>query len=127
MDETDEKKLADLDKYLSKEARNQSYYDLLTSLSNKLQRRVLDIIKTLEFDRTSSAKSILVAIDYFKASNGKIGSSAPRDFLTKTEDTLIFEEENINSPLYKCLLFFYLAASLKSSGLTLVYSYRFPI
>jgi TnpA family transposase len=125
MDETDENKLAEFDQYLSNEVRNQSYYDLLASLSNKLQRRVSGIIKTLEFDRSSSSKSILVAIDYFKACDGKIGSSAPRDFLTKTEDALIFGEENINSPLYKCLLFFHLAASVKSGDLTLVYSYRF--
>ena len=106
IDEADEKKLAEFDQYLSKEVRNQSYYDLLTTLFNKLQRQVSGIIKTLEFDRSSSTKLILVAIDYFKAYDGKIGSSAPRDFLTKTEDALIFGEENINSPLYKCLLFF---------------------
>lgn len=125
MDETDEKKLAEFDKYLSKESRNQSYYDLLASLSNKLQRRVSGIIKLLEFDRSSSSKSILVAIDYFKASDGKIGSSAPRDFLTKAEEAQVFCEEEINSPLYKCLLFFHIAASIKSGELNLVYSYNY--
>ena len=70
MDETDEKKLAELDCYLSKESRNHSYYDLLASLSNKLQRSVSGIVKVLEFDRSSSSKEILVAIDYFKANDG---------------------------------------------------------
>lgn len=125
MDQTDEKKLADLDQYLSKEIINPSYYDLLTTLSNKLQRRVSGIIKTLEFDRSSSSKSILIAIDYFKASDVKIGGGAPRDFLTNTEEPLVFGEDNINSPLYKCLLFFHIATAIKSGKLNLVYSYRF--
>jgi len=54
----------------------QNSQNLLASLSNKPQRRVSGIIKTLEFDRSGSSKSILVAIDYFKACDGKIGSSA---------------------------------------------------
>lgn len=125
MDEADEKKLAEFDRYLSKESRNQSYYDLLTSLSNKLQRRVSGIVKVLEFDRSSSSKSVLMAIDYFKASDGKLGSNAPRGFLTNVEEKLVFCEEEINTPLYKCLLFFHIAASIKSGELNLVYSYRF--
>lgn len=125
IDEKDEKKLAELDQYLSKESRNQSYYELLTELSNKLQRRVSGIVKVLEFDRSSSSKSILVAIDYFKSGDGKIGNNAPRDFLTKAEEALVFCEEEMNTPLYKCLLFFHIAASIKSGELNLVYSYRF--
>jgi len=125
IDETDEKKLVELDRYLTKESRNQSYYELLTELSNKLQRRVSGIVKVLEFDRSSSSKSILVAIDYFKSSDGKVGNNAPRDFLTKAEEALVYCDEEMNTPLYKCLLFFHIAVSIKSGELNLVYSYRF--
>ena len=125
IDKKDEKKLAEFDQYLSKESRNQSYYELLTELSNKLQRRVSGIIKVLEFDRSSSSTSILAAIDYFKNHDGKVGKNAPREFLTQAEEAIVFLEEDINTPLYKCLLFFHIAASIKSGELNLVYSYRF--
>ena len=121
----DEKKLLELDNYLSKESRNQTYFNILESLSNKLQRRVSGIIKTLDFDRSTSSKPIFEAIDYFKEVDGDINNSAPLSFLSHAEEKVIHRDEKIIVPLYKCLLFFHIAKAIKSGDLNLVYSYRF--
>jgi len=125
IDKDDEKKLLELEKYLSKESRNQNYYDLLESLSNKLQRRVSGTIKMLDFDRSTSSETIIEAIDYFKETDGNINNNAPLSFLSSTEEKIVYRDEKIIVPLYKCLLFFHIAQSIKSGELNLLYSYRF--
>ncbi len=121
----DEGKLNTIDEYLSKEARNQAYYELLKSQSNKLQRRVSGIINVLEFDRTNSSPELLEAIDYFKETDGKITHRAPTAFLSDSELASLYHENKFVVPLYKCLLFVHISKGIRSDKLNLLYSYRY--
>ena len=121
----DENKLNTIDEYLSKEARNQSYFELLKSESNKLQRRVTGIITTLEFDRANSSPELMEAIDYFKETEGKLTQRAPTAFLNDTELASIYHDDKFVAPLYKCLLFVHISKGIRSDKLNLLYSYRY--
>lgn len=125
MSAEDEEKVKTLETYLSKESRNQSYYELLEAQSNKLQRRVSGIVNTLEFDRSTSSSLLLDAIDYFNAANGRITNSAPTGFLDHAELDVLYRDDSIIAPLYKCLLFIHIASAIKSGDLNLIHSYRF--
>lgn len=125
IDETDEDKLLELEQYLSKESRNSSFYELLGSLSVKLQNRVSGIVKILEFDKATSNKPLIEAIEHFKSVDGKINHNSPFSFLSSHELDVIHKEQGLNIPLYKCLLFIHIARAIKSGELNLVDSYRF--
>jgi len=124
MSNEEENKLALIDDYLSEAAKNRSYYELLTLLSNKLQRRVSRILLVLQFDEPSSDPDLIEAIQYFR-SNETIGLKAPIQFLSNTDKDNLYRDDKLNVPLYKCLLFVHVAKGIKSNKLNLKHCYRY--
>lgn len=110
---------------LNKISKNSDYYDLLESLSVKLQRRVSSIVKLLDFNKGTSDALIINAIEYFKLVNGKIDNDAPIDFLEQEEIDVLFIDKKIRASLYKALLFIHIEDRLKSGNLNLKYSYNY--
>ncbi|KZY30270.1 hypothetical protein A3729_10845 [Oleiphilus sp. HI0043] len=123
-DEIDYSLLEELDNQLRKESKNQTYYQLLESLSLRLQLKATPIVRALSFDGASKAKDLLAAIAHFQESDGNVGKSPPISFLTK-QDRAAVERNDFSTSLYKCLLYIYISKGIKSGDLNINCSYRF--
>lgn len=102
-------------------AKDKDYFDILESLSRKLQNRVSGILKALIFNKSNSNKKLIKAIQNYKENDGKITNKAPVDFLSEAEQSaLIGNKGSFRASLYKILLFIYVANAIKSGGLNVV-------
>jgi len=116
------KRLGDESKRISK---NDDYYDIFESKSIKLQNRVSDIIKHLEFDQNTSNQQLIEAICYYKNKDGNL-TNPPLGFLGSEKETRIFDEQGkFRVSLYKALLFEHAVSGIKSGALNLRYSYKY--
>ncbi len=115
---------------LEKESRrivkDEDYYAIVESESLKLQNRVSEIIKQLEFSPFTSDKSLMEAIEYYKNRNGNLTANVPLDFIDDNEQTMIFNSNGkLRISLYKALFFEKVAAGIKSGSLNLLNSYKY--
>lgn len=104
------------------------YHTILEARSRKLQNRVSDIIKSLEFDERSSDKSLIKAIESFKILGANIPSKVPMEFLADEEKNSLLQsstDEPFRISLYKIFFFIAIAEGIKSGSLNLKNSYRF--
>lgn len=99
-------------------------FDVLGSLSRKLQNLVADIVKHLEFEASSSMQDLYSAIEHYQA-NKNITASAPDAFLDDHEHQAVYRDEKFNVSLYKALLFCKIAAAIKCGQISIVHSYRY--
>jgi hypothetical protein len=83
----------------------ETHYIFLEEASLKLQKRVSDIIRQVEFNSDTSDKNLMQAIAYFKRKNGDIDKHAPLDFLEERGKKFIFAESKFKISLYKTLFF----------------------
>jgi TnpA family transposase len=101
------------------------YYAVLESKSLKLQNRVADIVKALEFHGENQA-ALDTAIQYYQQQNGSITQAAPVTFLETYEQHLIVDASGkIRVSLYKALLFIKIAEAIKAGTLNLPHSYKY--
>jgi Domain of unknown function (DUF4158) len=121
-----ETKAAQLQKENNSILKGDDYYDMLEAQSLKLQNRVAEIIRQMQFDGATSNKHIMAAIAHFKQRNGSIGDSAPLEFLETEERAALFDhKEKLRISLYKVFLFTHISLLVKAGGLNLRYSYRY--
>lgn len=113
------------EKTLNKIGNDQFYFDALETMSIKLQRKVAEIVKLLEFNHSTSSTVLINAILYFKLVNGEIGKDVPIDFLNENEQSAIYTDHKLRTSLYKILLFLHMESGIKSGNLNLLYSYRY--
>lgn len=99
-------------------------FDALSNLSRKLQNRVADIVKYLEFETSKGAEPLHSAIEYYQSSKN-ITSTAPDSFLDDLEYTAIHRDGKFNVSLYKAILFCKLSTAIKCGQISLVHSYRY--
>ena len=103
-----------------------TYYDHLEAKSVKLQNRVSEIVKHIEFAKETSAPLLMEAVKYFKEKDGNIDKNAPSKFLSVDEEDLIFDEQGkFRISLYKSLLFRHLSEAIKAGTINLRYSYKY--
>ncbi|MBA55714.1 MAG: Tn3 family transposase [Pseudomonadales bacterium] len=121
----DEERLNELDEYLSKESRNQAYYDLMDKEAARLQRRVSRIISFLTFDRETSESNLIDAIEYLSETDFEVFDDAPVDFLSGPELKVVFRNGEILPSLYRSLLYFEMAKAFKGGRLNLAHSYEY--
>jgi len=100
-------------------------FDVLHGKSVKLQNRVSEIVKTIEFDRSSSSKKIIDAIDYYRLKNGNVDHNAPDDFIDDFKKKDALSDDKFKISLYKVFLFQEVSDAVKSGRLNLKYSYRY--
>lgn len=124
-DKNSTQNMIDIENSLNKISKNYDYFDLLESLSTKLQRKVSSIIKLLDFNPATSDNLIINAIEYFKLVDGNIDNNAPTDFLDQDEMAVLFVNDKIRVSLYKALLFIHIEDKLKAGKLNLKYSYNY--
>jgi TnpA family transposase/uncharacterized FlaG/YvyC family protein len=99
-------------------------FDILATLSRKLQNRVADIVKNLEFNASNDAEALYSAIIHYQ-SEKNITSVAPDEFLEDHEYQAIHRNGKFNVSLYKAILFCKVANAIKSGQISLVSSYRY--
>jgi TnpA family transposase len=101
------------------------YYEVLASKSIKLQNRVADIVKELEFQGDDNA-ALLTAIQHCQHKSGAISQTAPMGFLSDEEqDVLVDASGKFRVSLYKALLFIKIAEAIKAGTLNLKHSYKY--
>ncbi len=102
------------------------YYALLGRKSLKLQNRVSDIVRYVEFNATTAAPEIVAAIQHFQRKNGEIEDQSPLAFLSARQQELVFDEAGkFRVSLYKALLFIGVADALKAGTLNLSHSHKY--
>jgi TnpA family transposase len=104
------------------------YHTILEIRSRKLQNRVSDIIKALEFDEKESDKSLMKAIVHFKTTGANITTKLPMEFLGGEEKNSLLQsstDEPFRISLYKMFLFIAIADGIKAGSLNLKHSYRY--
>jgi hypothetical protein len=123
----DEKSPTDNKKKLKQLLSDDSYYALLEEISVALQRRVSSIIKIIDFDETTSNKSIMDAIYHYKKTDGNVTTqNPPINFLNNEQREFCIDANGkIRVSLYKTLLFIHIAECVKAGQLNLKYSYRY--
>lgn len=102
------------------------YYALLGRKSLKLQNRVSDIVRHVEFNASTAPPEIVAAIQHFQQKNGEIEGHAPLAFLSAREQKMVFDEAGkFRVSLYKALLFIKIADALKAGTLNLMHSHKY--
>ncbi len=125
-DDKKRQSIAEMDALLDSMSGQGHFYDLIESLSIKLQRRVSNIIKTVEFSQRSSDKHILEAIQHFKRTDGDVGHTPPLEFLTDNEIEAVEGTDNkFRVSLYKAFFFFHLTDAIKSGQIIFDSTYRY--
>ena len=103
----------------------ETHYSFLEEASLKLQKRVSDIIRQVEFNQETSDKNLIEAISYFKKKDGNIDKNAPLSFLEDEEIKLVFKKDVFKVSLYKTLFFKAVCDGVKAGTLNLKYSYKY--
>lgn len=118
---SDAKKLED---QLNNEMVQSDKLDILSTLSRKLQNRVADIIKHLQFEVCKDNNALYSALIYYQ-SEKNITATAPSQFLEDHEHKAIHRNGGFNVSLYKAILFCKVASAIKTGQISLLYSYRY--
>ena len=130
-DPLEDERLADqhastLQKEVSPATQQREYFDILETKFRKINNRVGQVIQELTFDEATSEAFIYEAIQYYQRKKGQVGKRAPASFLDKHECLVVETEDgSFRAALYKVLLFFAVARSLKAGTLNARYSYRY--
>ena len=104
----------------------QDYFEALEEQSLKLQRRVSDIVRQIQFDKNSSNPALFKALEHYQTHDANIDKNAPTDFLKPEERTaLISADGKFRPSLYKVLLFVHVAEAIKSGALNLIHSEKY--
>ena len=104
----------------------QDFFTLLETRSLKLQHRVADIVRHVQFASDCSKPSLMVALQHYQKNAGNIDKSAPVDFLnTEQSSALTAAGGKFRVSLYKSLLFIEIAAAVKSGALNLLHSEKY--
>ena len=114
-----------LEKEISPVTQQREYYDIVEGNFRKLNGRIGQLLQLIVFDQSSSHPTMFEAWHYYVAKQGKIGVRAPMEFLTEEERRYIYTEEGSFRPaLYKMLLFFHIAQSIRAGRLNASCSYH---
>ena len=123
--EQEQARTREMEKFLADLTGNDRYFDLMDSLSLRLQRRVSNILKALEFSNRSANKKLLAAIKQFKSMDGDVGHNPPLDFLKEDERNAVVQKDEFRVSLYKALLFGHIADGIKSGQLIFDATYKY--
>ena len=103
------------------------YYEVLASKSVKLQNRVADIVKELDFQGDETG-ALLDAMQSYQTKDGVIRQTAPLGFLEPPEQQAVLDETGaIRVPLYKVFLFIKIAEAIKAGALNLPALLQIPV
>jgi TnpA family transposase len=105
---------------------DRSYYLLLGRKSLKLQNRVAEIVRHVEFNADPAAADLFEAVRHYQEKRGEIDREAPMQFLAPAERKVVVDEQGkFYVSLYKALLFIEIAKAVKAGTLNLKHSYKY--
>lgn len=104
----------------------QDYFALLETRSLKLQHRVADIVRQVQFAPNCSKPALWAALCHYQQKDGNVDKSAPVDFLAEDQRAaLTATDGKFRVSLYKALFFVEVAEAIKSGALNLLHSEKF--
>lgn len=102
------------------------YFALLEARSLKLQHRVADIVRQVQFAPNCTQPALWDALRHYQQKEGNVDKSAPVDFLSDEQRAaLTGENGKFRVSLYKALLFVEIAHAIKSGVLNLAHSEKY--
>ena len=102
------------------------YYDEIAQGSQKLQHRVADLIRHLEFSTEPSEEKLAKAIRFFQQKDGLLTGAVPTDFLKPSELANIRDTEGkLRVSLYKALLTRHIMRGIKAGSVYLPTSHQY--
>ncbi|MGI0086114.1 MAG: Tn3 family transposase, partial [Nitrososphaerales archaeon] len=121
-----EEEVDDLTRNLSAAHHGRDYYDILEDQSLKLQNRVAEIVRQVQFNPTCSRPALLQAIQYYQRRAGTLDKHAPIDFLSvEQRAALIGPKGKFRVSLYKALLYIEVADAIRAGALNLIHSEKY--
>ena len=108
---------------LDSEETQEDQFDILSNFSRKLQNRVADIVKNIDFEPGNTADALYAAITHYQSEN--LTPTSPDEFLNEHEYNAIHKDGKFNVSLYKAILFCKISNAIKSGQLNLLSSYRY--
>ncbi|MBD9363791.1 Tn3 family transposase [Methylomonas fluvii] len=104
----------------------QDYFALLETRSLKLQHRVADIVRQVQFAPNCSKPALWTALCHYQQKDGNVDKSAPVDFLVEDQRVALTSTDGkFRVSLYKALFFVEVAEAIKSGALNLLHSEKF--
>jgi TnpA family transposase len=104
----------------------QDYFALMEAYSLKLQHRVADIVRQVQFAPNCSLPKLWAALHRYQQNDGNVDKSAPVDFLyPEQRAALITQDGKFRPSLYKALLYVSIADAIKSGALNLIHSEKY--
>lgn len=102
------------------------YFTMLESQSLKLQHRVADIVRQMQFAPNCSLPALWVALQHYQQKTGNVDKSTPIDFLSAEQRTaLTTKDDKFRVSLYKALLYVGIADAINSGALNLTHSEKY--
>lgn len=104
----------------------QDFFALLEARSLKLQHRVADIVRQVQFAPNCSKPALWEALRHYQKNDGNIDKSAPAGFLlAEQRAALTASDGKFRISLYKALLFVDITDAIKSGALNLIHSEKY--
>ncbi len=121
-----EKQIDEFKQKAAKIQQGRDYYELLEARSLKLQHRVADIVRQVQFAPNYSKPALWDAVQHYQKNGGNIDKNAPVDFLAAEQrSALTTSVGKFRISLYKSLLYVEIAEAIKSGALNLVHSEKY--
>lgn len=113
-------------KNATKLQQGQDYFALLEEYSLKLQHRVADIVRQVQFAPNCSQPTLWTALLHYQQKDGNVDKSAPVDFLSPEQRAaLTTPDGKFRISLYKALLYVSTSDAIKSGALNLTHSEKY--
>jgi TnpA family transposase len=107
---------------VSKNLKEEMFYDKAEANSKWLSRNLKELFLNLNFCKKASDPIIYDPAKYYQDRSGNILNSAPIEFLKDEQRKYVFKDKELNSRLYRCLLLTEAGDHLKAGSLNLRYS-----
>lgn len=116
----------DLYEQTTRHLKDGDYYDQIALGSVKLQNRVADLIRHLDFETEPAGVELATAIRFFQQKDGVLIGAVPTGFLKPSERANIRDQDGkLRVSLYKALLARHLMRGLKAGGVFLPSSHQY--
>ncbi len=121
-----EQKIDDFKQNAATLQNGQDVFAFLETRALKLQHRVADIVRQVQFAPNCTKPALWNALQHYQQKDGNIDRSAPVNFLSvEQQAALTSADGKFRVSLYKVLLYVEIALALKSGVLNLVHSEKY--
>lgn len=118
--------LTRLESFNINRVKDQMHYTQLSNGYRRIQNRVSGILQSLEFNTSNSNQHIIDAILDFQFNKGKISNDSPVEFISEKDLKWMHSSEgDLDSNLYKVILFKEVSNHIKAGSLNLKYSDKY--